>query len=120
MDELTGCVMQQPIFVVLINPRALGYFEGRRPHSKRQTVATHSICNVAHTAGEQTRIGRSVFAARVLISLVNLKILVAAFFEILSQPLRIGNRGPLVEPKIISRPTPPSNRSWRVDASLVQ
>src|ERR1700739_4545437 len=106
--------------MILIDRCALRYFKRRRPHPKGQAVVTHHVSNIAKSAREQIYVGRRVFAACVLVSLIDLVIVIPKLPQVFCQPLRICNCGSLVESEVIGSPTPPPHWARSINSSFMQ
>src|SRR5271154_1754076 len=112
--------MEQPLLVVLKHPGTLRYFKGGGPQSECKAAVSHQICDVANSQRKEFCVGGGVFAARVLVSLVDLIVGVPHLLEVLSEPVRVRGGGPLIEPKVVSGPTPPPDRRRGTYPRLVQ
>src|SRR5579863_2204956 len=114
------CVVQQPIFMVLVNPGSLGHFKGSRPNSHLQSQPANTMSEIPHAAGKLRGIGRRVFAASVPVPHVKMKIVVAQIFQVLGQPLSVRERGALRDLCVKGCPTPPSKHIVWADAAVMQ
>src|SRR5580692_6113102 len=110
MDRLTLCVSYEPIRVILIYPGALGYFKGSSPDGRNQPQAAHLVLECSHTVRKVSRIWGDVFSPCVLVAFVHVEDVVAERFQMLRFPLSIGQSRSLIQPEIISGPTPPAHQ----------
>src|ERR1700727_2407178 len=110
MNQLARGVVQQPVLVVLINRRAVGDFERGGPEAKDKAIAPYLSADIFRSTRKQVDIGCCVLAAGVLVSFVDLVVDIPAGLQVLAEPLRCRNSGPLVETKVIRGPTPPADR----------
>ena len=76
------CVVHQPIFVVLVNPCALGHFKGSRPNSYFQSQPANAVRQIPHAPGKLRGIGRRIFPASVSIAHVEMEIVKAQRFQV--------------------------------------
>src|SRR5208282_5973328 len=114
------CVVQQPIFMVLVNPGPLGHFEGSRPNSHLQSQSANAVSKIPHAIGKLRGIGCRVFAARVSVTLVKMKIVVAKCLQVFSQPLSVRERSACGDLCVEGRPTPPSEHIVRANTTVTQ
>src|SRR5215472_3657492 len=120
MDWLAGRIVHQPVFVVLVHPRALRYLKGRSPDAGSKPEATNLVFERTHSAREQNLVRGRVLAARILVALVDMEVGVAEVFQILREPFCIGKSRGLIEAEIISGPAPPSGNARPVHAGVMQ
>src|SRR5271165_6159380 len=111
--------MDQPIFVMFVNPGAAAYLEWRRPQANGQAISQNMMSHKPHAVGELRRIGGNVLAARILIAFIHLEKVVAERIQMLRQPIGISERFALVDRGIISGPAPPSHRNLTGNTSVM-
>src|SRR5579863_9580773 len=99
--------------MMLVDPCPLAYFKGSRPNSYLQSQSANAASKIQHATGELRGIGRSIFTARVSITQVEMKIIVAQHPQVLGQPLSVRQRRALGDLRVKSRPTPPSEHVVR-------
>ena len=73
-----------------------------------------------HASGKSSRVFGGVFAARVLIAFINMKVVVTEILQALGEELSVGQGGALIESEIISGPAPPADQRWQCDASMME
>src|SRR5579863_9392711 len=112
-------VVQQPIFMVLVNPGPLGHFKGSRPNSHLQSQSANAVSKIPHATGKLRGIGRRVFAASVPVTHVKMKIVVAQILQILGQPLSVRERSSFGDLCVKGRPTPPSKHFLWADPTVM-
>jgi hypothetical protein len=66
------------------------------------------VADWAHSIGEELRIGSGIFASSVLVALVNVEVVIAEGFQILSEPASVDQDRALVDRHVIRGPTPPA------------
>src|SRR6516225_12468508 len=120
MNRLASGIMDQPVFVIFVEPGALGDLKRSGPDSRGQTQHANFALQNVHAAGKQASIGCYVLSARVLIALVDVEEVIAQILQILCQPMRVGYCRPLIEAEIESSPTPPARDGWSLHARMMQ
>src|SRR5580704_14950365 len=114
------CVVYQPIFMVPVNPGPLGHFKGSRPNSYLQSQSANAVGKIPHATGELRGIGRRIFATRVSVTQVEMKIVVAQGLQVLGQPLSVRERSALRDLRVKGRPAPPSEQVVCADTAVMQ
>src|SRR5579863_1254758 len=113
-------IVDQPIFVTFVNPRAAAYLEWRRPQANNEAISQNTMSHNPHTVRELSCIGGSVLSASVLIAIVDLKIFVTERFQVLRQPIGSRQRLAFVDRAIVSGPTPPSHGNFTRNTSVMK
>src|ERR1019366_7227349 len=108
-NRLALGIVDQPIFVMFVNPRAAAYLERRRPQANGQAISQNMMSHKPHAVRELRRVGGDVLSASVLITFIDLEIVVTERIQMLRQPIGIRQRFAFVDSGIISGPAPPSN-----------
>src|SRR5437660_10849121 len=106
--------------MIFVDPRPVGNLERRSPHAWNQTFAANLSFHRSHPIREKCGIWSSVFAAGVLITLVNVEEPVSHGLQMLSQPVSVGKCASLVEAEIIGRSAPPSHRRGRRNPHVME
>src|SRR5580704_3852480 len=112
--------MYQPIFMVLIYPGSFAHVKGCCPNSNLQAQSADAVSNVPHATGELGGIGRRIFTARIFVTQVDMKIIVAERLQVLGQPLSVGERSALGDLCVEGRPAPPSKHVVCAHATVMQ
>ena len=63
-NRLALGIVDQPIFVMFVNPGAAAYLEWRRPQANREAVSQNMMGHKPHAIRELRRVGGDVLAAR--------------------------------------------------------
>src|SRR5437868_3130687 len=112
MNWLIVRVVDQPVFMVLVDPGALGNFKGRSPHPQAQPKVRQLFAESLYAMWEMSGIGRHVFSARVVVTLVEMDVNVAIIFEMVGHPFSVRQRCTLIHAEIVGRPAPPTDEWW--------
>src|SRR5580698_7767721 len=108
-NRLALGVVDQPVFVIFINPGAAAYLEWSRPQANGETISQNMMSHKPHAVRELRRVGGDVLSARILITFIDLEKVVTECIQMLRQPIGIGQGLPFVDGGVISSPAPPSN-----------
>src|ERR1700756_3020380 len=76
-NRLALGLVDQPILVLLVDPRPARHLEGCGPYAEGQAISDDAVCDEPHAIRELCGIGCGVLSTGVLIALINLEILVA-------------------------------------------
>src|SRR5579864_2912360 len=86
-NRLALGIVDQPIFVMFVNPRAAADLERRCPKTDRQAISQNVMSDDLHAVRELGGVGGGVLSTSVLIAIIDLKIFVTERFQMLRQPV---------------------------------
>ena len=92
-------IMNEPLFVMLIDPRTLGYFKGASPDTEGQTEAINIEAEIVYPPGKLGGVWRRVLTAGILVPFVNQDGVIPQLLQMLGKPLRIGTSLAVRDPR---------------------
>src|SRR5580693_981511 len=72
-NRLALGVVDEPIFVIFVNPGAAADLEWRRPQANRETILQNMMSHKPHAVRELRRVGSDELSASVLITFIDLE-----------------------------------------------
>src|SRR5262249_30084352 len=111
-------IMDQPVLVMLENPRSVGYLERRGPEPQLESEVRDLAAERYHAAWKTGSIGSCVLAAGIHVAFVDVEEFVAEAAEVLGEPGCFRNERGFGYRGIERGPTPPAEKVRRGDAGV--